>query len=91
MDVERCIFEFFSSTNAKKWEVELQTLRNTNERLTAAIQESANNVDLWNKQLTSLKEENARLKMKVSRLIKYINQSINQKSLFPSIENNIRI
>lgn len=52
-----------SSANAKKWEVELQTLKNNNVRLTSALQESTSNVEEWKRQLQSYKEENARLKM----------------------------
>ena len=58
---------FFSSSsqNAKKWEVELQTLKNNNARLTTALQESTINVEEWKKQLASYKEENANLKKMV--------------------------
>ena len=52
-----------SSANAKKWEVELQTLKNNNVRLTSALQESTSNVEEWKRQLQSYKEENSRLKM----------------------------
>jgi len=52
-----------SSANAKKWEVELSTLKNNNARLTSALQESTANVEEWKRQLHSYKEENARLKM----------------------------
>merc|ERR1719219_756172 len=52
-----------SSANAKKWEVELSTLKNNNARLTSALQESTSNVEEWKRQLHSYKEENARLKM----------------------------
>lgn len=55
-----------SRANAKKWEVELQTLRNNNLRLNAALMESTTNVEQWKQQLTNLKEENAMLKKKVS-------------------------
>ncbi|XKL64298.1 hypothetical protein PGB90_004384 [Kerria lacca] len=53
-----------SSANAKKWEIELQTLKNNNLRLTSALQESTANVDEWKRQLQSYKEENQRLKNK---------------------------
>ena len=58
---------FFSSSsqNAKNWEVELQTLKNNNARLTTALQESTINVEEWKKQLASYKEENANLKKMV--------------------------
>merc|ERR1719150_1683404 len=52
-----------SSANAKKWEVELTTLKNNNARLTSALQESTSNVDEWKRQLNSYKEENSRLKI----------------------------
>lgn len=54
-----------SSTNAKKWETELQTLKNNNARLTAALQESTANVEEWKKQLNAYKEENIKLRKKV--------------------------
>jgi len=52
-----------SSANAKKWEVELSTLKNNNARLTSALQESTSNVEEWKRQLHNYKEENSRLKM----------------------------
>lgn len=55
----------FSSQNAKKWEVELQTLKNNNARLTTALQESTTNVEEWKKQLAMYKEENSSLKKMV--------------------------
>ncbi len=54
----------YSSANAKKWEIELQTLKNNNLRLTSALQESTANVDEWKRQLQSYKDENQRLKSK---------------------------
>ncbi|RUS80194.1 hypothetical protein EGW08_012051 [Elysia chlorotica] len=54
-----------SSANAKKWEVELQTLKNNNARLTAALQESTTNVEEWKKQLAAYKDESMRLKKKL--------------------------
>ncbi|XP_044740198.1 homer protein homolog 2 [Chrysoperla carnea] len=53
-----------SSANAKKWEIELATLKNNNARLTSALQESTANVDEWKRQLHSYKEENQRMKAK---------------------------
>lgn len=60
------IFIFISSTNAKKWEIELQTLKSNNTRLTNALQESTANVEEWKRQLQSLKDENTKMKHKVS-------------------------
>nr|XP_018915457.1 PREDICTED: homer protein homolog 1 [Bemisia tabaci] len=57
-----------SSANAKKWEVELATLKSNNLRLTSALQESTANVDEWKKQLQAYKEENTRLKTKFIEL-----------------------
>ncbi|XP_056648058.1 homer protein homolog 2 [Diorhabda sublineata] len=53
-----------SSANARKWEIELATLKSNNARLTSALQESTANVDEWKRQLASLKEENMRMKAK---------------------------
>ena len=70
---EDCIAMYFShfwtmnsSANAKKWETELQTLKNNNARLTAALQESTTNVEEWKKQLNAYKEENVKLRKKVT-------------------------
>ncbi|XP_065168216.1 homer protein homolog 2-like isoform X2 [Atheta coriaria] len=53
-----------SSANAKKWEIELATLKNNNARLTSALQESTANVEEWKRQLHTYKEENMRMKAK---------------------------
>ncbi|RWS09748.1 homer protein 1-like protein, partial [Dinothrombium tinctorium] len=57
-----------SSANAKKWEIELQTLKNNNSRLTNALQESTANVEEWKKQLQALKDENSKMRLKVIEL-----------------------
>ncbi|XP_070541886.1 homer protein homolog 2-like [Ptychodera flava] len=57
-----------SSANAKKWEMELQTLKNNNAKLTTALQESTTNVEEWKRQLAAYKEESARLKRKIVEL-----------------------
>lgn len=54
-----------SNTNAKKWETELQTLRENNARLVDALQESSANVESWKKQLSACKEESDTLREKV--------------------------
>lgn len=54
-----------SNTNAKKWETELQTLRENNARLVDALQESSANVESWKKQLNACKEESDALRLKV--------------------------
>ncbi|XP_061608285.1 homer protein homolog 2 isoform X4 [Phyllopteryx taeniolatus] len=53
-----------SNTNAKKWETELQTLRENNARLVDALQESSANVESWKKQLGACKEESDMLREK---------------------------
>ena len=57
-----------SSANAKKWEVELATLKNNNARLTNALQESTANVEEWKRQLQAYKDENTRVKNKIVEL-----------------------
>lgn len=57
-----------SCANAKKWEIELATLKNNNIRLTSALQESTANVDEWKRQLHTYKEENIRLKRDMEQL-----------------------
>ncbi|KAK9728737.1 hypothetical protein QE152_g17066 [Popillia japonica] len=53
-----------SSANARKWEIELATLKTNNARLTSALQESTANVEEWKRQLHTYKEENLRMKTK---------------------------
>ncbi|XP_045115476.1 homer protein homolog 2-like isoform X3 [Portunus trituberculatus] len=57
-----------SSANAKKWEIELNSLKTTNARLTSALQESTANVEEWKKQLQTYKEENSRMKTRIHEL-----------------------
>ncbi|CAL4121121.1 unnamed protein product, partial [Meganyctiphanes norvegica] len=57
-----------SSANAKKWEIELNSLKTTNARLTSALQESTANVEEWKKQLQTYKEENNRMKARIHEL-----------------------
>lgn len=61
-------FRFFSCANAKKWEIELTTLKSNNNRLTSALQESTANVDEWKRQLHTYKEENMRLKREMDAM-----------------------
>lgn len=58
----------FSCANAKKWEIELTTLKSNNNRLTSALQESTANVDEWKRQLHTYKEENLRLKREMDAM-----------------------
>ncbi|KAK2712697.1 hypothetical protein QYM36_011398 [Artemia franciscana] len=59
------VFTEVGSANAKKWKVELATLKSNNARLTAALQESTANVEEWKRQLEAFKEENVALKSKL--------------------------
>lgn len=54
-----------SAQNVKKWESEMQTLKNNNTRLTTALEESTQHVAEWRKQLGRYKEECEQLKAKV--------------------------
>ncbi|XP_066557558.1 homer protein homolog 2 [Amia ocellicauda] len=63
------------STNAKKWETELQTLRDSNARLIDALQESANNVEQWKKQLATCKDESDQLRNKITELEAQCNEA----------------
>ena len=54
-----------SAANVKKWEIELQTLRESNARLTTALQESATSVEQWKRQFSICRDENDRLRHKV--------------------------
>ena len=49
-------------------QIELNTLKTNNARLTSALQESTANVDEWKRQLQLYKEENARVKAKYADL-----------------------
>ena len=57
-----------SSTNVRKWESELQTMKNNNTRLQAALEESKQHLSQWKTQLQKYKEENDALKKKVRDL-----------------------
>lgn len=63
-----CPISIFSCANAKKWEIELTTLKSNNNRLTSALQESTANVDEWKRQLHTYKEENLRLKREMEAM-----------------------
>lgn len=65
-----------SNTNAKKWETELQTLRENNARLVDALQESSANVESWKKQLNACKEESDALRQKVRHSNNVCNRSV---------------
>ncbi|XP_064609708.1 homer protein homolog 2-like [Liolophura sinensis] len=79
-----------SSANAKKWEVELQTLKNNNARLTTALQESTANVEEWKKQLAAYKEESTRLKKKVLEMEKK-QGSADQSSQLQTVQQEVKL
>jgi hypothetical protein len=56
---------WFSSNNAKKWQEELEILRNNNAKLTTALQESHANVEEWKRQLQFYRDECTRLRQLV--------------------------
>lgn len=56
---------FSSSANAKKWQEELEILRNNNAKLTTALQESHGNVEEWKRQLQFYRDECSRLRQLV--------------------------
>lgn len=68
-----------SNTNAKKWETELQTLRDNNARLVDALQESSANVESWKKQLSTCKEESDALREKIAELEAQCNEANQEK------------
>jgi homer protein len=55
----------FSSINAKKWQEDLEILRNNNAKLTTALQESHANVEEWKRQLQFYRDECSRLRQMV--------------------------
>lgn len=55
-----------SNTTTKKYETELQTLKENNARLVDALQESSANVESWKKELTACQEESDTLRKKVT-------------------------
>jgi hypothetical protein len=59
----------FSSNNAKKWQEELEILRNNNAKLTTALQESHANVEEWKRQLQFYRDECTRLRQLVSIVV----------------------
>uniref|UniRef100_A0A3P8VLT9 Homer scaffold protein 2 n=1 Tax=Cynoglossus semilaevis TaxID=244447 RepID=A0A3P8VLT9_CYNSE len=68
-----------SNTNAKKWETELQTLRENNARLVDALQESSANVESWKKQLGACKAESDTLREKIAELEAQCNEANQEK------------
>uniref|UniRef100_A0A8C3GF45 Homer scaffold protein 2 n=2 Tax=Anatinae TaxID=2068716 RepID=A0A8C3GF45_CAIMO len=68
-----------SSSNVKKWETELQTLRESNARLTTALQESAASIEHWKKQFSACKEENDQLRSKIEELEEQCNEINKEK------------
>lgn len=54
-----------SAANVKKWEIELQTLRESNARLSTALQESAASAEQWKRQFSVCRDENDQLRSKV--------------------------
>ncbi|KAE8617942.1 hypothetical protein XENTR_v10009229 [Xenopus tropicalis] len=57
-----------SSSNVKKWETELETLRENNARLSTALQESIASVEHWKRQFLSCKDESDQLRNKIGEL-----------------------
>uniref|UniRef100_A0A4W4GKC1 WH1 domain-containing protein n=1 Tax=Electrophorus electricus TaxID=8005 RepID=A0A4W4GKC1_ELEEL len=57
-----------SNSNAKKWETELQALRENNVRLGDTLQEANSSVEKWKTQAAVCQEENTTLKKKISEL-----------------------
>ncbi|KFP73606.1 Homer protein 2, partial [Acanthisitta chloris] len=68
-----------SSSNVKKWETELQTLRESNARLSTALQESAASIEHWKKQFSACKEENDQLRGKIEELEEQCNEINKEK------------
>ncbi|XP_029142202.1 homer protein homolog 2 [Protobothrops mucrosquamatus] len=67
-------FAVLSTSNVKKWESELQTLRESNARLTTALQESAASIEHWKKQFSLCKDENDQLQSKIEELEEQCNE-----------------
>ncbi|XP_023669652.1 homer protein homolog 2 isoform X3 [Paramormyrops kingsleyae] len=67
------------NANAKKWETELQTLRDSNVRLEDALQESTTNVETWKTQLSACKEENGQLRARIADLEVQCNEVTKEK------------
>ncbi|XP_073083332.1 homer protein homolog 2 isoform X3 [Manis javanica] len=57
-----------SAANVKKWEIELQTLRESNARLSTALQESAASAEQWKRQFSVCRDENDQLRSKIDEL-----------------------
>ncbi|KAI1235146.1 hypothetical protein IHE44_0002779 [Lamprotornis superbus] len=68
-----------SSSNVKKWETELQSLRESNARLSTALQESAASIEHWKKQFSACKEENEQLRGKIEELEEQCNEINKEK------------
>ncbi|XP_063110081.1 homer protein homolog 2-like [Cavia porcellus] len=57
-----------SAAQLGKWELELQTLRDSNAQLSSALQDSAASVEQWKKQVCACREENERLRQRIEEL-----------------------
>ncbi|XP_066886103.1 homer protein homolog 2 isoform X2 [Kogia breviceps] len=75
-----------SAANVKKWEIELQTLRESNARLTTALQDSAASVEQWKRQFTLCRDENDRLRNKVLKLQSQRRREINGRLQIDELE-----
>uniref|UniRef100_A0A8C5S7H7 Homer scaffold protein 2 n=1 Tax=Laticauda laticaudata TaxID=8630 RepID=A0A8C5S7H7_LATLA len=58
------LISFCNTSNVKKWETELQALRESNARLTTTLQESVASIEHWKKQFSIGKDENDQLRSK---------------------------
>lgn len=63
-----------SSSKAKEWEAELQSLRNSNATLTTALEESRRSADEWQKQLRLYDEEIEVAQTKLANMDAYVAQ-----------------
>ncbi|XP_061078667.1 homer protein homolog 2-like isoform X2 [Conger conger] len=66
------------NTNAKKWETELQTLRDGNARLVDSLNEANASVETWKKQVLICQEESTHLRNKIASLETQSNE-VNQE------------
>ncbi|XP_064168893.1 homer protein homolog 2-like isoform X1 [Anguilla rostrata] len=79
-----------SNTNVKKWETELQTLRESNARLTDSLQESNTSVETWKKQVLICQEESSHLRNKITALEAQCNEVGQEKDTNTRLTNRVK-
>ncbi|KAJ8393090.1 hypothetical protein AAFF_G00067730 [Aldrovandia affinis] len=79
-----------SNTNAKKFEVELQALRESNARLVDSLSEANSHGEGWRKQLVTCQEESAQLQDKITALEAQCNEANQEKEATTKLTGRVK-